>query len=531
MNPSRARRGRGPMRAAGWRRLLHGGVAACAIFLGACASLPPAPPMAASHAWPVDPGSGLGRVAAASHPASAVPGSSGLRVMPAAGYALEARRLLIRRAEHSLDVQYYLFQDDQIGGALADDLRAAAARGVRVRLLVDDLYAAGTEPMLAELANQPGIEVRLFNPLPVRAGSLAARILASGLDFGRVNHRMHNKLLVADGAFAVTGGRNLADEYFMSSPEANFIDVDLLSTGPVVADLEASFDAFWNSRHVWPLQALYAVRDAARRPPRHAAWRGLPDTLPVDPLGAPVLAEEFERGRLQLVWAPARVVADPPDKVDEQESRASIVMQTALDLLHSAHDEVVIVSPYFIPGEVGMPMIRAAAVAGLRFVLVTNALGSSDEPLVHAHYARYRREMLQLGAEIYEISPNRITRDGDFGDFGSSFARLHAKVSAVDRQRLFIGSLNLDSRSATTNTELGMVIESPEIAERLGLLLTRGGFAGMYRLRLAPDRETIEWVSTDVDGREHVTTHEPGVSWWQRFKLWLLAPFAPEHLL
>ncbi len=508
-------------------------LAAFAVLMGGCATLPDDVERTSSLAVADDGTTALGRLVAASRPAGTAPDHSGFRLLPSANHAFAAREELIRHAERSIDAQYYLLRRDQVGQQLLRDLADAARRGVRVRLLIDDLYSGGEEAVLAALAELPHVEVRIFNPLPVRGRSILLRLLFSRHQFARVNHRMHNKVLVVDGAVSVTGGRNIADEYFMTSGVANFIDLDVLATGPVVADFEASFDAYWNSPHVYPAAAIlprvedpettFAVETSSPPPPMPHDER--------DPLGQTPVEQQIGRGRLDLVFAPARVFADSPDKVVDTDTKTpSATMRNTLAVIGAARSEAILVSPYFIPGDVGMPMIRAAAAAGIRTVLYTNALGATDEPLVHRRYARYRKAMLELGVVVYEISPVLARDSGDFGNFGRSLARLHAKAALIDRRWVFIGSMNLDGRSAVGNTEVGMVIDSPQLAQALYGLVDRDRHRSMYRVRLGPD-DRVEWVSSDRNGREAASTDEPDDHWWERLRTWLLQPFIAEELL
>ena len=443
------------------------------------------------------------------------------------------------RASRSLDVQYYQIQRDSIGLQFLRELRDAARRGVRVRLLVDDLYTAGEDDLLAGLAAHPNVEVRLFNPLPSRAGSFARRLLWSLHEFGRVNHRMHNKLFIADNSFAVSGGRNLAAEYFMRSATANFVDLDVLSSGPVVRTLSGVFDAYWNSRHVRPVESVVArlPQDERRRRFERIvapAGAGIPER-PLDVLGASPVAQQLEAGQVAQAFASAQVFADTPDKVagGAAEPGVRTVTEQTLALFALAREEVNMVSPYFIPGESGMAIVRAVGATDEngRLSLVTNSLGSTDEPLAYSRYAHYRLALLKAGVRIYELGGS-LSRDSDrLGRFGTSTTRLHAKLAIIDRRRVLVGSMNLDPRSARLNTEIGLVIDSPELAQALRGLFRDSLGQGAYRLRLSVDGERVEWIETGADGRQTVHTREPNDGWLVRLKLWLLEPFVGEALL
>ncbi len=504
--------------------------------LAGCAGLPPRGTPAPSYALTDTEHTALARVAEASRaPGETAP--SAFRMLPAGEYALNARLALAQRAERSLDVQYYHLHNDRAGRLLLRELRDAARRGVRVRLLVDDFYAAEVDELLLGLAAHEHVEVRLFNPLPLRRGPPVLRLLLSRGDFEQHNHRMHNKLFVADNAMAVYGGRNIGDEYFMGSRDANFVDFDVLSTGQVVRDMSAVFDRYWNSPVVWPLHSVLPPPDdaAAARDRFDAAVRDVPAVVPdyaIDPMGQPPVEQLLAAGRLALIPGRAQVFADPPDKASgPSDGRPTEAMQGLLQAFTTARVRLTIISPYFVPSEVGMSMMRLGAQHGIQTVLFTNSIASTDEPLVHEHYSRYRLEMLRLGVVIYEFNPTQARRSRTFGTFGQSTPRLHAKVAIVDRHRVLVGSVNFDARSAIGNTEMGVVIDSPALTEGLIHMLESRSGANLYRLRLTADRQRIEWVSTDADGKTTVTTEEPDSSAWLRFKIWLQSLFVEERLL
>ena len=507
-----------------------------AAALAACSGLPPRPERPPTHAYTDTAGTALARIERASLVA-ATGGESGFRLLQEGEFAIDARLALVRRAERSIDAQYYQVQADGTGLAFLGALRDAALRGVRVRLLVDDLYAGGEDELFATLAATPGVEVRLFNPLPSRSKAFVTRVLLSLNEFGRINHRMHNKLLVADNAFAIAGGRNIADEYFMRSTSANFIDMDVLSAGPIVREQSAVFDRYWNSPYAFPVETIAHLlyeRPAAQRRFDEIVERAATIAAPHAPdgLGGLPLSAELAAGRATLVPASARVLADAPEKIIEhrRDPEASTVTHSVLAVFGAARSEVTIASPYFIPGPVGMASMQEAIAHRVTVSVFTNSLGATDEPLVHWRYARYRRDMLRLGVHIQELSPDLARSSGGFGDFGRSSGRLHAKVAVVDRRFVFVGSMNLDARSAWSNTEAGLLIDSPPLARGIHALVDRDRNESVYRLRLRPDRETIEWVSTDAQGRETVTDDEPHGSWLLRLKMWLLEPLTSEDL-
>lgn len=488
---------------------------ALAFALAGCAALPTPAERGESSALADVAGTALAQIAAASKPGRASD-LSGFRLLPEGADALEARIALIRHAEKSVDVQYYLVADDRTGRQFLGELSAAAARGVRIRLLVDDLYATREGALFAALAGQPGFQVRLFNPLPVRGGGFATRIAFSAHEFARINHRMHNKLLIADNTFAISGGRNIGDEYFDRDSAAHFIDMDLLSAGAVVATLSSLFDEFWNSPFAYPAESLLRARQ------REAAGRGespTPAAPESDPDGAPLeagsLAAELAAGSVALRYAPARVVADRPAQIgDNDRARPDgPVMLAHLALVASARSSVLVATPYFVPGRGGLEALREARAKGVRFTVVTNSLATTDEPLVHFGYARYRVGLLRLGVGLRELMP---TLDAPAGGgvagerHGASLGRLHAKLFVVDGRWISIGSMNMDRRSARSNTESTIVIDDPVLAGEVAAFLERGGARGSYALRLDSGRKRVEWVGDETRGILRAEPRRPG---------------------
>jgi putative cardiolipin synthase len=512
-------------------------LAALLLLLGGCSTLPPPVPREPTSAITDVEKTTLAQLAAQGAPAVSPP-LSGFRLLPEAAFAFDARISLARHAEKSLDVQYYHIQNDDVGLLLLRELRDAASRGVRVRLLVDDLYTAGEDELFSTLNAFPNVEVRLFNPLPSRAGSLAARLVFSLHEFGRINHRMHNKLFIADNSFAVSGGRNIANEYFMRSTAANFIDMDVLSNGPIVRQMSQAFDLYWNSAHSYPITRVVAPRlspEAAQRRFDEIARAAVPD-VPIrqrDVLNKSPVGEQLVTGALDRYWASARLYADNPDKITRPPSDAyrGSVTEGALKVLASTRREVKVGSPYFIPGAIGMALMKKQIADGVNVIIVTNSLGATDEPLAYAGYERYRAEMLKIGVTIYEIAPEVTGKSGRFGDFGKSISRLHAKLAVIDDERIFVGSMNLDHRSAAVNTELGLVIDSPELVVDYDKLVTSQRASLGYRLRLSPDGRRAQWLEYDDAGGDIVHEDVPGSFLWLRFKNWLLLPIVGEDLL
>jgi putative cardiolipin synthase len=526
--------------AMGWRRVL---LLLVTSLLAACAGLPSTIPRENSFALPR---ADVGPLAERVRAALPDPSSSGFQLLPTPEFALDARVAISRHAQQSLDLQYYVIHDDATGRYLLRQVVDAARRGVRVRLLLDDLYTSGEDRFLLAIAAHPNVQVRLFNPFPYGRSNLYTRYAASLMDFGRLNHRMHNKLFIADGIAAVVGGRNIGDEYFLRDKGANFLDLDAFAAGQIVTRLGTLFDEYWNSPYSFP---LLSILGSDWDPAPLIDWfddvtslSALPPPTPApnaDLLGHVPVSIELEQGPLRLALAHADAFADSPQKV--RRSRVAPWLESSEELdsvlynvrrqVRQAQQEVSETTPYLVPGDEGMQSMRILRERGIRFSIVTNSLAATDEVAVFTAYRRYRRPMLELGVELYEISPSRVQHSGvHFGKFGDSIGRLHAKCAVIDRRTVFIGSMNFDPRSDKHNTELGLFIYSSELAQQLLKLMDVVKAEGSYRLQLASDGSgRIEWVSTAKDGQ--VLSTEPESTPSRILLLDLLTPFTPEDLL
>ncbi len=514
---------------------------ALACLLGACAGLPPRQPEPPQRAIAPSESTALGRAAAGLD--TLHDGFSALRPLTQAHFALDARLELMRRAEVSLDVQTYLLGNDKTGRLILRELRDAARRGVRVRLLLDDFYTAPIERLLVALSTEPNVQVRLFNPFVNGREHGATRWLDFFSDFRRLNHRMHNKLFMADGAMAIAGGRNLADEYFLRAEGANFIDFELLMAGPVVPELAHIFDAYWNSDVVYPLGRLVqpSVSQEKLRGDFEKATSADSTPAPETPVGTdlfgdPPLGEQLRSGHLPWIRAEAEAMADSPDKalgggnaggVDSSLSLA----QHVREIIGEARSEIAIVSPYFIPGEAGMERLKTARENGIRITVATNSLADSDEPLVNINYNRYRVALLQIGVELLEVSTTQLKRSGQMRRLlRQARGRLHAKLALIDRHWVLLGSMNLDPRSERLNTEVGVKVSSYELAHALIYAYQMDHVEGVYRVRLKPDGRTVEWIGTG-DVENEVLDDEPDSSLLTRLQLLLFSWFVPTDQL
>ncbi len=447
---------------------------------------------------------------------AAHPGKTGVVLVSDGLDAFALRALAARKAGRSLDLQYYLWHDDMTGRLLAREVHAAAQRGVRVRILLDDLNAEGLDPQLMALDAHPNIELRLYNPFRNRRGP--ARVIEMMHRIFSLNYRMHNKAWIADGRVAIVGGRNIGEAYFSADAEVNFRDLDLLLLGPAVQQASTVFDAYWNSTAAVPMAALSQKKpEMLRRMLAGANMDALTPTAKryldrVAQAEAQAVRDYYQQS-LVLHWsAGVRVVADPPLKGRDGDHRGWLIHPLA-EMLGTARRKALVVSPYFVPGESGTAALAALAGKGVETGVITNSLAATDVPLVHASYAKYRKILLEQGVHLYELKARGNT--GSSSAFGSSSASLHTKAFTVDDARGFVGSFNLDPRSISLNTEMGVLFEDPAIA-----IDVRNEY-----LRLI-DPATSYWVYRNDDGElrwlDGVTTpptvlrQEPDTTAWQR---------------
>ena len=496
---------------------------ACALLLVlvGCAGLPSGAERPPTSALTDTAGTRLGRAIAPAM--SANPGKTGIHALADARDAFAARILLARAAERSLDVQYYIYRADVTGGLLSEALWQAAERGVRVRLLLDDNPAKGLDEALAALDAHPNIEVRLFNPYANRSFRLGEMLT----DFSRINRRMHNKSFTADNQATIVGGRNVGDEYFGAQTEVAFADLDVLAAGAVVPDVSKEFDAYWASASAYPVAALIPAAGPESSARVRAAWARLNESPAaaryVEALRTTPLIANLLAGNLQLDWAPSRVVSDDPAKVLHPPERKDLQMLPRLTAaLGNPARELDIVSPYFVPTEEGTAALVAYVKQGVKVRVLTNSLAATDVSAVHAGYAKYREPLLRGGVRLYELKPS--PQESKDKDSGGSDASLHAKTFAVDRSRIFVGSFNLDPRSARLNTEMGVVMESARLASSLSEGLDRELATIAYEVRLTGD--DLEWI----DGSSRLTS-EPGTGVFKRMWIGFLSILPIEWLL
>jgi putative cardiolipin synthase len=489
-------------------------------LVAACATLPENVGRKETFAFPDTGDTFLGRKIAPD--ALAHPGASGFRLLGNGLDAFVARAVLAHLAERSIDVQYYLYHDDLIGRLLTWQLLQAADRGVRVRLLVDDMDLAGRDLGVAALDSHPNVEVRIFNPFSRRAGRWSQYLTRSG----SVTRRMHNKSFTADSQAAILGGRNIGNEYFEADPDLAMADLDVLAVGPVARDVSAAFDLYWNSELAYPVSVLV---DEPPTPEEIANTRqqlsdfvaAQADSVYLKALRESDLADRIRKGQLETSWGSAVVMYDRPEKMLHEKGEKEYQLAPQLKpYVEGVRKELIIFSPYFVPGDAGTAFLTGLASRGVRVRILTNSLSSNDVSIVHSGYARYRMSLLRGGVELYEMN-KKLTRDQrkeKKGTGGSSKASLHAKSFVYDRTRVFIGSLNLDPRAVIHNTEIGVVLTSPEIAQGMGEWFDKNIERIAFRLELKKGEdgsEALLWHGM-VDGKPRTFDVDPYTGFWKR---------------
>jgi putative cardiolipin synthase len=426
--------------------------------------------------------------------------------------ALGLRLGLIEKAERSIDIQSYLIRDDLSGNLIALRLIEAANRGVRVRLLMDDALTEPIDAGLLSLNDHVNIEVRVFNPFPRRR----SRLISFIANFNILNRRMHNKSFTVDNRVTIVGGRNLADEYYQTSVTSEFLDEDMAAIGPVVEDVSDGFDEYWNTKEAIPISVFdkyvphQALNETIEAGQRHLEKHR--DSPVIRALNEHLIRDLVDG---VLPWVPARteLVLDHPDKVRGLVRRQiGDVTERLIRMVSSAVKEVIVVSPYFVPQREGVDFFGALAKKGVRVVILTNSLASTNHSSVHAVYARYRKPLLRHGVELYELRP---MEEGDVvGEADAARLTLHSKVAIVDRRSAFVGSFNLDPRSLYINTELGMIVESDEIGEAMASSGLESLKTVAYRLQLN-QRGRLNW-HYGSGGHDVVAGKEPDTSLWRR---------------
>ncbi|RYF79384.1 MAG: phospholipase D family protein [Comamonadaceae bacterium] len=553
-----------------WPRLLA--AAGCALIMNGCAGLPKDVQRPESHALASTEGTALSALVQARR-AQAGNAASGFALLDGPHAAYGSRLALAEAAQKTLDLQYYAIHADASTARLLRAVRDAAGRGVRVRILLDDFHSVGRNALVLQLAYVPNIEMRLFNPLAGGRQSTARRVMSSLGDVQRIQQRMHNKLFIADNALGITGGRNLGDAYFGLGDAGNFVDLDVLAAGPVVRDMSRSFDSYWNNERAYPAQSLVtpeelaAIRESERSKSNSARADGAPTPPDGEPRPASGEADPQERARrlarawdqkpmdlkaLAFVWAPSTMLADAPGKIPADAKAAAgpqpdrpppargelpegdTVVDGMLHLIGEARRDLLIISPYFVPGEDMKKAFADARQRGVRIRVLTNSLASNDAPIAHVGYARHRMELLDAGVELYEMRSEQAGLGSALGTSGASAtgesrAMLHSKVLVRDDRLLVVGSMNLDLRSQLQNTEIALLIRSRELSRQATALIERSLKEGAWRV----ERENggaLVWRAPAGSGLKDART-EPDSSLGLRLLLRVIGPLAPDEML
>ncbi|MGP6486292.1 phospholipase D family protein [Duffyella gerundensis] len=459
------------------------------------------------------------------------PGKCGIHPLSDGLDAFAARYLLMEMAEQTLDVQYYIWQNDMSGRLLFSALLDAADRGVQVRLLLDDNNTMGLDDILSELNRHPNIAIRLFNPFSFRT----LRALGYLTDFARLNRRMHNKSFTIDGMATIVGGRNVGDEYFAAGEQPLFSDLDVLAIGPVVNDVAQDFERYWQSKAVSPLNEVVerGEQDPHQTVRLPTEWQENDQVKKyLNRLRASAFVSQFDSGSLTMTWAKTRLLSDDPRKGLGKATRGSLLPVRMLEVIGKPEKQFDIISAYFVPTRAGVAQLLSLVRKGVKISILTNSLAANDVSIVHAGYAKWRKKLLRYGVELYELKPHSDGRDAphDRGLTGNSGSSLHAKTFSVDNEKLFIGSFNFDPRSAVLNTEMGLVIEHPMLATEVHERFIDSIRDRAWKLRL--DKwGRVNWIEHAGEPDEMVHKHEPRTKFIQRLLVRLVWRLPVEWLL
>jgi putative cardiolipin synthase len=446
------------------------------------------------------------------------PGKSGFTLIQKGRRAFTSRIAMTAFAEKTMDLQYYIWEPDTTGWILALRLVEAADRGVRVRILVDDNTLEGRDSRIATMDAHPNIEIRIFNPFAHRGW----RLFGFLTDFDRVNHRMHNKLVVMDNALAIVGGRNIGNHYFGVQPGTNFRDLDVGAAGPIVREVSKVFDHFWNGDWSYPIAALtegsYTEADL-RETVAILREKVNKEKYPY-PLDADVESRIGLLGEIRdsLIWSPGRVIWDDPSSIAEGE-KVDDIQEAVYRKLETLDKELLIESAYFVARERGIQMVKKLVEKGVRVRILTNSLASNDVVAAHGGYASGRKPLIENGAEIYELRPDAVSKtvtEKRYFAGGRSRAALHTKAIVFEQDSVLIGSLNMDPRAGEINTEAVLYMKSEELAQHVIAYMDEGVLpANSYRVKMDDDGNLV-WI-TEKDGQEVRYTMEPESTFWQRF--------------
>jgi len=505
------------------------------LVLQACSTLPPSTAKEETHHLPPANDTPAARYAHAE--VDKHQNQSGFRLLTLSTNALLSRVALADQAAHSIDLQYYIFANDMTGHLMLQHLLAAADRGVRVRMLIDDNNFDDKDHLFEALDSHPNIEIRLFNPFQTRDPTLLSRATQFMLEWRRLNRRMHNKSFIVDNNVAVIGGRNIGDPYFDAGSDTHFRDLDVVAIGPVVPQASEAFDAYWNCDAAYPLdqlkktdgsgQLLATARQILKKEVRafaqsdyaQAIINDLPDGPTADARGA-------------WFWGDAELVADQPEKIEASRDVPALRIGPKLKtMLDGAQHQILAATPYFVPGDAGTKHLVALAQQGLSIKILTNSLASTDETAAHAGYVHYRKALAEGGVQLYELKPSWGQSQPSTTLGKSSGISLHAKTIVVDDRHVFIGSLNMDQRSKLLNTEMGVIVDSPGLAQAISSFLQTATLpSNAYQVMVDPASHQLMWL-TAKDGKSVIYQSEPDATAKRRTEVTLLRMLPLDSLL
>ncbi len=511
--------------------LIIGGVVIFALGILAACAVKPLPKLAQVESYAITPSENtpLAKILMTEKPVD--PDLTGVFILGDPLDAFVARSALLNLAEESIDLQYYIWRPDTSGMMLLRDVYAAAERGVRVRLLLDDNNTRGMDDLLSILNDHPNIEIRLFNPFTNRK----VRFLGYIIDFKRLNHRMHNKSLIVDGQAAITGGRNIGDEYFAAGDGMVFSDLDLITIGKIVPEMSRDFDNYWNSVLSYPAEQIITKEYgsdyiAALEKLRRTKYRADVKTYETALMQSNLLDKMINHD-IQWEWSKALLISDPPSKALGVWSKNDFY-KPLVQAIGDIHEEIFFVSPYFVPTGEGTKFLIDLVKRGINVSVLTNSYDATDVAFVHAGYANYRQQLVDAGVKIYELKATYVDDVPDIRDkglVGSSASSLHAKTFVVDQSRLFVGSLNLDPRSAKINTEMGLVILNEDLSLRIDQKVQEQLLERSYRV--ISEKGKLRWLVYENGEliREHDT--EPNTNAFERGFIKVLTWLPIEWLL
>jgi len=449
--------------------------------------------------------------------------------------AFVARFALATIAEKTLDIQYYIMHNDASGQYLAYALLSAADRGVHVRILVDDINLSGRDSNFKMLSQHENIEIKIFNPLVNRDWFRSFELL---LNLDRAGRRMHNKTFISDNSAAIIGGRNIGDEYFDARQSMNFVDLDLLTIGPIVSDISSSFDDYWNSRWSTAIEDLSKVRVVKNqlttiRKKLKDRWLHAKNTEYFYSLQQSNLTKKIINKEIPFVWANATLFYDSPKKLDNKKPEKLIHFgPVIMPYFEQTRFELLIATPYLVPGDSGITWLRNKTRKNVKIKISTNSLAATDVIAVHAGYKKYRKQLLRGGIELFELKSTAHLRKKTRILFkGLSNASLHAKYMVLDQQYVLIGSANIDPRSKSLNTEIGILIDSKILAEQATKIFNRTiSPVNSYKLSIYKIDDNLRWTTTE-NGKEITYRNEPDAGYLRKIAVFILGLLPFESLL